>query len=193
MQLSNGFNVESIGSTMIVRFTRPGIRNPLSIHVLEALITVIDDIGEDVRAIIFTGSADVFTSGADLREIAGITGVTAPKFASRGQRLMNLIKGFEGKTIAAVNGYCFGGALDLTLACDSRIASDGAVFCHSGGGLGIMTGWGGTQHLPRLVGEAAALEMFLTGKKVSAEEALAMGLIDQMNDDPVAAAIEACI
>ena len=193
MQLSNGFIVERIGSTAIIRFTRPEVRNPLSIDVLEALIRVVENVDGDVGAIVFTGSEGVFASGADLRDIAGITGTTAAEFANRGQRLMNLIEGFEGKTIAAVNGYCYGGALDLTLACDARIASPSAVFCHPGAGLGIMTGWGGTQRLPRLVGEAEALEMFVTGKKVTASEALAAGLIDQINDDPVAAAIQACL
>ncbi|MDI1240578.1 MAG: enoyl-CoA hydratase/isomerase family protein [bacterium] len=191
--MSNGFKVEGNGSTMILRFTRPEIRNPLSVDVLEGLIHVIKAIDSEVRSIVFTGSEDVFASGADLREIAQVTESDAADFADRGQRLMNLIEAFEGKTIAAVNGYCYGGALDLTLVCDFRIASPGAVFCHPGGGLGIMTGWGGTQRLPRLVGEAAALEIFLTGMKVSAEEALAIGLIDQINDDPVAAAIQACL
>jgi enoyl-CoA hydratase/carnithine racemase len=101
-----------------------------------------------------------------------------------------MIARIEAKTIAAVNGYCYGGALDLTLACDSRIASPNAEFCHPGGGLGIMTGWGGTQRLPRLVGEAAALELFLTGKRVSADEALRFGLIVRIADDPTAAAID---
>jgi enoyl-CoA hydratase/carnithine racemase len=104
---------------------------------------------------------------------------------------MNMIAALDAKTIAAVNGFCYGGALDLTLACDSRIASPNAEFCHPGGGLGIMTGWGGTQRLPRLVGEAAALEIFLTGKKISADEAFQIGLVDQITDDPVAAATQA--
>jgi enoyl-CoA hydratase/carnithine racemase len=174
---------------MILRFTRPEIRNPLSIEFVEALTKVVESIDLSIRAIVFTGSDEVFASGADLREIAGVTGATAAAFASRGQRLMNLIATANVKTIAAVNGFCYGGALDLTLACDSRIASANAEFCHPGGGLGIMTGWGGTQRLPRLVGEAAALEMFLTGKRVSADEGLQIGLIDEIADDPAAAAI----
>jgi enoyl-CoA hydratase len=189
MQLSNGFNIERVGSAMICRFTRPEIRNPLSIEVIEALTNVLTNLDRNVGAIVFTGSVEVFASGADLREIAGVTGSTAANFATRGQSLMNLIANADAKAIAAVNGYCYGGALDLTLACDSRIASTNAEFCHPGGGLGIMTGWGGTQRLPRLVGEAAALEMFLTGKKVPAKEALQIGLIDEIADDPVSAVI----
>ena len=105
---------------------------------------------------------------------------------------MGMIAAMNVRTIAAVNGYCYGGALDLALACDSRIASPNAEFCHPGGGLGIMTGWGGTQRLPRLVGEAAALEIFLMGKKVNAENAMSIGLVDTIADDPLAAAIESC-
>jgi len=189
MQLSNGLNIEQIGAAMIIRFTRPEIRNPLSIEVIEALTIVLTNLEQNVGAIVFTGSDEVFASGADLREIAGVTGSTSADFATCGQGFMNLIATADAKTIAAVNGFCYGGALDLTLACDSRIASSNAEFCHPGGGLGIMTGWGGTQRLPRLVGEATALEMFLTGKRVSAEEALRTGLVDEIADDPVAAAI----
>ena len=99
---------------------------------------------------------------------------------------MRLVDEFAGTAIAAVNGFCFGGALDLALACDVRIASENAEFCHPGADLGIMTGWGGTQRLPRLVGEAAALEMFLTARRLRAPEALSIGLVDQMADDPLA-------
>ena len=191
MQLSNGLNIEQVGSVLILRFTRPEVRNPLSVDVLEVLTEIVGKIEGDVRGLVFTGSESVFASGADLREIAKVTDANAAEFAIRGQRLMNMIAALDAKTIAAVNGYCYGGALDLTLACDSRIASPNAEFCHPGGGLGIMTGWGGTQRLPRLVGEAAALEMFLTGKKVSSDEALQIGLIDEIAADPLEAAIQA--
>ncbi|HKP69182.1 MAG TPA: enoyl-CoA hydratase/isomerase family protein, partial [Pyrinomonadaceae bacterium] len=91
--------------------------------------------------------------------------------------------------IAAINGVCFGGALDLALACDRRIASPNALFSHPGAGLGIITGWGGTQRLPRLVGEAVALELLFTGVRVSAEEALRYGLVDMVAHDPLAVAL----
>jgi enoyl-CoA hydratase/carnithine racemase len=94
-------------------------------------------------------------------------------------------------SIAAVNGLCFGGAFDLALACRRRIASPNAVFSHPGANLGIMTGWGGTQRLPRLVGEARALEIFLTGKRVSAVEALQIGLIDEIAENPLEFALRA--
>jgi enoyl-CoA hydratase/carnithine racemase len=99
---------------------------------------------------------------------------------------MSKINASEKETIAAVNGFCFGGALDLALACDKRIASPNAVFSHPGANLGIITGWGGTQRLPRLVGEAKALEMFMTAKRVAANEALKIGLIDKISENPLA-------
>jgi len=190
MELSNGFTTERIDSVVVIRFTRPEIRNPLSVVVLEGLMEVLSSVSAD--AVIFTGAGDVFASGADLREIASVNVSSAAEFADRGQHLMNTIASLDARTIAAVNGFCYGGALDLALACDSRIAAPNAEFCHPGGGLGIMTGWGGTQRLPRLIGEAAALEIFLTGKRVSANEALRIGLVGAIASDPIEAAIQSC-
>ena len=93
-------------------------------------------------------------------------------------------------TIAAVNGYCMGGALDLALACDLRIAAPTAVFAHPGARLGIITGWGGTQRLPRLVGQTRALEMFATAKRVQCAEAYEMGLVNIVCDSVVERACE---
>jgi enoyl-CoA hydratase len=92
--------------------------------------------------------------------------------------------------IAAISGYCMGGGLDLALACDFRIAGPNAVFGHRGAALGIMTGWGGTQRLPRLIGKARAAQMFVAAETLAAEQALAYGLVDQVANDPVAAARE---
>jgi enoyl-CoA hydratase/carnithine racemase len=180
--MSNAVITEEIAGNLIIRFNRPEIRSPLSIAVLEELQEILDNT-KDNQTIIFTGAGDVFASGADLREIAQITKETAREFALRGQNLMNKIA--AANAIAAVNGFCFGGALDLALACKKRIASPTAQFSHPGANLGIITGWGGTQRLPRLVGEAAALEMFLTAKRVSAEEALKIGLIDEIAENPL--------
>ena len=179
--------VECYQRQLVVRFTRPEIRNPLSIVVLEQLDEIIDSCRSDdtIDAVIFTGTGDVFASGADLREIAGVTTETAVEFAQRGQDLMANIAALPQVTVAAVNGFCFGGALDLALACDKRIASPNAKFAHPGAGLGIITGWGGTQRLPRLIGQASALEMFFTASPIDAERALRFGLIDAIEDDPL--------
>lgn len=103
-----------------------------------------------------------------------------------GQEIFKRVAALEMKTIAAINGYCFGGALDLALACDFRIASPDAQFAHPGAGLGIITGWGGTQRLPRLIGRGNALEMFFTAEAINAERALAIGLIDSVSENAVA-------
>lgn len=187
--MSNPLIIERSGPAAIITFNRPEIRSPLSIEVLEILIGSIPTLS-DAERLIFTGVGDVFASGADLREIALVNSRTAREFAERGQRLMELIAFFPGRTIAAVNGYCFGGALDLALSCGRRVASPNALFSHPGANLGIMTGWGGTQRLPRVVGEAAALEMFLTAKRITAADALRIGLVDEISRDPLAAALE---
>ena len=175
--------VEAAKQRMIIRLTNPKERNPLSIEVLEKLHYILDHIPDEIEKVIFTGSEDVFASGANLREIARVTGDDAREYALRGQNLMSKLSALPQQTIAFVNGFCFGGALDLALSCKKRIATPNALFCHPGANLGIMTGWGGTQRLPRLIGEAKALEMFLTAKRVDAAEALRIGLIDAISED----------
>ncbi len=190
-QLAAGLNVEKRGDVLIVRFTRPEIRSPLSVAVLDSVDAIVRSVPDiiGVKALVFTGTDNVFASGADLREIAAVTGERAPDFAVRGQRLMQQIAEVPQMTIAAVNGYCFGGALDLALACKMRIASPLARFAHPGAGLGIITGWGGTQRLPRLVGTARALEMFFTAAPIDAERALAINLIHEIADHPLERAL----
>ena len=176
--------VENCENICIIRFNNPRERNPLSVEILKRLDAVLGEQIPFSNAIIFIGTEDVFASGANLREIARLNNEgEVREFGLRGQRLMQKIADAKCQTIAAINGYCFGGAFDLALACQTRIASPNAVFSHPGANLGIMTGWGGTQRLPRLVGEAAALEMFLTAKKADANEALQIGLIDQISEN----------
>jgi len=182
--------VEEIPKITVVRFNRPEIRSPLSMFVLRELHEILDRAmaNKTPEKIIFTGSGDVFASGADLREIAGLTVEKARAFGLYGQSLMDKISRLDA--IAAVNGFCFGGALDLALACRQRIAAPDALFSHPGANLGIMTGWGGTQRLPRLIGQGAALEMFFTAQRLTAGEALRLGLIDRISINPLETALE---
>lgn len=184
--------VEHLAATTIIRFNRPAERNPLSISTLEALDEIISllILRSDIKKIIFTGTQDVFASGANIREVASLAGEQAREFARRGQRLMQKIADAPALTIAAINGYCMGGALDLTLACRLRLASRSAVFAHPGARLGIITGWGGTQRLPRLIGTARALEFFATARRLTSLEAYEMGLIDRVCDPVLDCAIE---
>ena len=188
--MSNPLTTEANGAALIIRFVRPEVRNPLSADVIAALNAVIDSLSPETEKLILTGSDGVFASGADLREIARLEAAAVKGFAELGQGLMRRISEIPVPTIAAINGPCFGGALDLALACKRRIATPSATFCHPGARLGIITGWGGTQRLPRLIGEARALDMFFTAEPFPAEWALQAGLIDRVDEDPVGAALE---
>jgi enoyl-CoA hydratase len=183
-------SVEILNGNLIVKFVRPEERNPLSVEVLKRLYDAVDSIDGNVKKLIFTGTGDVFASGANLTEVARVGPDAASEFALLGQALMNKIATLPTRTIAAVNGFCFGGALDLALSCKMRIASPNALFSHPGVGLGIITGWGGTQRLPRLIGEAAALEMLLTAGRFDVNWALRNGLVETVADDPLAYAID---
>jgi len=144
----------------------------------------------DIQAIIFTGTDDVFASGANIRELAQLDPESALRFSKFGQDLLQTIADARQITIAAINGYCMGGGLDLALACDIRVASTTAIFSHPGARLGIITGWGGTQRLPRIVGRARAIELFATGCRLSSETALSIGLVARVEDPILACALE---
>ena len=130
-----------------------------------------------------------FSAGADLNEITNLTGPEAYEFSAMGQALMRAIADFPAPIIAAINGHCMGGGLDLALACHRRIAAPDAVFGHRGAALGLITGWGGTQRLPRLLGKGRALELFVAAEKLSASRALAISLIDAIAGDPFTEAL----
>jgi enoyl-CoA hydratase len=130
-----------------------------------------------------------FSAGADLNEIAALTGPEAYEFSAMGQALMRSIATYPAPVIAAIEGHCMGGGLDLALACDRRIAAPHAVFGHRGAALGLITGWGGTQRLPRLIGKGRALELFVAAEKVTARRALEIGLVDAIADDPTVEAL----
>lgn len=168
----------------VIRFNRPHERNPLSLQTLQDLDNDLSGLTarRDVGAIIFTGTDDVFASGANIREVAGLTAAEALNFSRFGQSIFQRISHARQITIAAINGYCMGGALDLALACDIRLASRNAVFAHPGASLGIITGWGGTYRLPGTVGRARALEFFLTARRISSNEALLTSLVTAIAD-----------
>lgn len=144
---------------------------------------------KEPSALVITGNANFFSAGADLREIAELDGPSALEFSQLGQALMDAIENFPAPVHAAIAGYCMGGGLDLALACHRRIAAPHAVFGHRGAALGLITGWGGTQRLPRLIGKGRALEMLVAAEKVAAAQAWRMGLVDAIADDPVAGAV----
>lgn len=178
-------------SIAIVRFNRPTQRNPLSLATLQDLKRTTSALfaRNDIHAVVFTGSGDVFASGANIRELAQLDAASALWFSKFGQDLFQTIADANQVTIAAINGYCMGGGLDLALACDIRVASTTAVFSHPGARLGIITGWGGTQRLPRIIGRARALEFFATARRYTSLEALQMGLVSHLGDPVISQAL----
>ncbi|MGZ4855961.1 MAG: enoyl-CoA hydratase/isomerase family protein [Candidatus Angelobacter sp.] len=152
-------------------------------HVVEELRTEAES--GSLKSLIITGNDKFFSAGADLNELSQIMAAQAFEFSRQGQALMLAIDRFPVPVIAAIRGYCMGGGMDLALACDRRIASPNAVFGHRGASLGVMTGWGGTQRLPRLIGRARAMQMFLLAEMVKAGEAFRIGLVDAIAEDPV--------
>jgi enoyl-CoA hydratase len=132
------------------------------------------------RGVVLAAHSKSFATGAEIEEIASLDGLAAREFALRGQALFDEIARFPLPIVAAIRGYCLGGGFDLALACHERVATYDASFGHPGASLGLMTGWGGTQRLPRLLGKSAALQMFLTGERIPATQALTLGLVDEL-------------
>lgn len=129
---------------------------------------------------VITGTERAFATGAEITELSKLTPAEAFEFARYGQSIMRAIESSRKPVIAAIRGYCIGGGLDLALACRARIASPDAVFAHPGASLGVITGWGGTQRLPRLIGRARAAEMLITARRIGAQDALGFGLVQKV-------------
>jgi enoyl-CoA hydratase len=187
--IAEHFTLEEVDSYRILRLKSEDGTNRLSRACVRELITALAQIAEQPQPLIITGNHRFFSAGADLNEIS-VLGSDAFDFALIGQRLMLAIDQFPATVCAAVYGYCMGGGLDLALACDLRVAHSHAIFGHRGAALGLITGWGGTQRLPRLVGRGKALEMFVAAEKLTAKQAFEIGLVNQLADDPIQAAVE---
>jgi enoyl-CoA hydratase/carnithine racemase len=168
--------------------------NQLEMGRITALHGAIEELRADaengsLKRLIITGNQKFFSAGADLNEVSRLSGPEAFEFSRAGQALMLAVDRFPVPVIAAIQGYCMGGGMDLALACDYRIAAPNAIFGHRGASLGVMTGWGGTQRLPRLIGKARALQMFLLAEMVPVKEALRIGLVNKVAENPVAEAL----
>ena len=161
--------------------------NALSSDVMALLDRVILDLGEQpkVRSVVITGSGKMFAAGADIKEIDGLRSREAgEQLAARGQAVMNRIEGMKKIVIAAINGlFCLGGGLELAMACHIRIAGDRVRLGLPEVSLGIMPGFGGTQRLTHIVGPAKAIELILSGNRITAKEAREIGLVNQVVPD----------
>jgi 3-hydroxypropionyl-coenzyme A dehydratase len=167
----------------VLKIHRPEALNAMNLDVISELSRAIDLISVDqgIKVLIITGSGDrSFCAGADISYMVDIDAVTAEKYASSAQSMLNKIEKMEKPVIAAINGFALGGGCELALVCDLRIASENAKMGQPEVTIGIPPGWGGTQRLLRIIGPAKAKEMIFTGKMISAQEAENIGLVNKV-------------
>lgn len=166
-----------------VTIDRQSKLNALNADVLDQLENCFKSIAakSDVRVVLLTGAGEKsFVAGADINQFPNMTPDEAHIFSKRGQAVFSLIESSLKPVIAAVNGFALGGGCELALACHLRYASENAMFGLPEVKLGVISGFGGTQRLPRLVGTGRALEMLLSGKMIKADKALEMGLVNEV-------------
>jgi len=167
----------------ILRINRPEALNAMNLDVIAELTRAIDIISADdgIKVLIITGAGErSFCAGADISFMVNIDAVTAEKYASSAQNMLNKLEKMEKPVIAAINGFALGGGCELSLVCDIRFASENAKIGQPEVTIGIPPGWGGTQRLLRIVGPAKAKEMIFTGKMISSMEAADIGLVNQV-------------
>ncbi|MGH7663454.1 MAG: enoyl-CoA hydratase/isomerase family protein [Gemmatimonadaceae bacterium] len=173
---------ERRGATALITLNRPEKRNALNGQLRCAFLGALGTAARDpgVRAIVITGAGDkAFVAGADIAEFEGRSAVDQYRVMSA-PSIFDAVESCPRPVIAAINGYCLGGGMELALACDIRIASRSARFGQPEVGLGIIPGGGGTQRLPRIVGLGAALRIVLGGEMFDAAEALRLGLVEEV-------------
>jgi enoyl-CoA hydratase len=176
--------VEIADGIATVTMNRPEALNAFNSEQLRAMIDALRQVRDDasVRCVILTGAGErAFAAGADIKEMVQKSQEEGLVFGRLGHEMANLAEGMSKPTIAAVNGFALGGGSEIALACDIRIASENAVFAQPEVSLGIPPGWGGTQRLTRLVGPGLAAEIILTGRRVRADEALRIGLVNAVH------------
>lgn len=177
----------------VITIDRPDALNALNADLLFELSAgvALAEADYNVKALILTGTGRAFVAGADISNLQKLSDAFSGREASlAGQELMNSVAALPFPTIAAINGFALGGGLELALACDIRVASKTARLGLPEVGLGLLPGYGGTQRLPRLIGQGRALELILTGRHVTADEALQMGLVNRVVDDALTTAKE---
>ncbi len=175
--------VERDGAIAVVLLNRPEQLNALSDELMEELVSTLIELDRDkaVRAIVLGGSERAFAAGADISELAQASAIDL--YYQRRIERWDAIRGLWTPLIAAVSGYCLGGGCELAMACDLIVASESAKFGQPETGLGIIPGAGGTQRLTRAVGKALAMDMILSGRRLSAQEAVAAGLVARVVPD----------
>jgi enoyl-CoA hydratase len=176
------FDVDANGIALAT-INRPDKLNALNADVIADLGRLADAVATDtaVRVLIITGAGPkAFVAGADIAELAAVSGGQGRQLAERGQSVFRAFETLEKPVIAAVNGFALGGGCELAMACHIRLASPNAKFGQPEVKLGLIPGYGGTVRLPRLVGRGIALELLLTARMVDAEEAARIGLVNRV-------------
>lgn len=180
-----------IADCALITLNRPEALNALSFQILHEIGSAIDEAARlpGIRALLFTGAGNkAFCAGADIKELRQRSLIDQKRGAELGQSIFARLDTLPVASIALVNGYAFGGGLELALACTFRLASPNAVFGLPEVKLGLIPGYGGTQRLPRLIGEGRALEMIMTARSVKAEEAERIGLVHAVASGDLTAA-----
>jgi enoyl-CoA hydratase len=175
--------LERDGAVAVLSINRPRVLNALNTQTISELREAVLELKGDaaVRAVILTGAGErSFVAGADITELANVPGAQLKEYAERGQDVFDLIEHMGKPVLAAINGYALGGGCELAMACTLRVAADTAKLGQPEIDLGAIPGFGGTQRLTRLVGKGAALELLLTGRQITADEALRIGLVNRV-------------
>lgn len=159
---------------------RPEALNALNAEVLDAVGATVKSLHGKAKGILVTGAGKAFVAGADIAAMATLTGEEAAMFSRKGQAAFGEFGEFPGPVVAAINGYAFGGGLELAMACDILVASDKASVGQPEVSLGVVPGFGGSQRLPRRVGPGVAKWLLMTGERIKADEALRLGIVDKV-------------
>jgi enoyl-CoA hydratase len=176
----------------LITLNRPNALNALSFEILDQLDAAFDDVERsDARVLLITGAGDkAFCAGADIKELRNRDPMSQKRGAEKGQAVFAKLTRLSMPSVAVINGFAFGGGLELAMACTFRIATPEAKMGLPEIKLGLIPGYGGTQRLPRLVGEARALEMVMSGRTVKADEAGRIGLVNRVVEgDAIAQAL----
>jgi len=177
--------LEWSGDVATVTVDRPDALNALNVETLEALGEAIAEArAEDARVLVVRGAGDdAFIAGADIAYMKDLSTAEAQAWGELGHEVADSIERFPAPTVAVVDGYAFGGGCEMAMACDLRVASESALIGNTEIDLGIIPGWGGTQRLPRLVGEETAKRMIYLGQRLDAETAEEEGLFGEVVPD----------
>ncbi len=181
-----GITLEKKDRTAILKVDIPESRNALSVPIVEYMDALVDEVIADakIRCLIITGGGEKsFVAGADIARLVKMTPEDSRYSIEVGHKLFSKLETMDIPVIAAINGYCLGGGLEIAMSCDIRISSANAKFGLPEINIGMIPGWGGTLRLPRLIGESRAKNMLMRGKMITAREAFDYGLVAEVYED----------